>query len=426
MQLTVIGVNHQTAPISIRELVSFNLDKIPKALQSIIENNNIDEVLILSTCNRTEIYFYSIVNDNNYEPVISWLAKYNNLNLENLMPYLYIYENKEAVLHTFRVACGLDSMVIGEPQILGQLKQAIKIAQNENTIKSFLNMLFQRTLSIAKEVRTISKIGEKSISMATAAIKMAEKIFPDLTDLNALFIGAGEMIELVATHFNSKKLKIITVANRTLNRANELIKSLNINNANSILLADIPSVIQQYDIIVSSTASQLPILGKGIIENSIQKRKNKPIFILDLAVPRDIESQVNQLNNVYLYTIDDIISIVNYGYEERKKSADIAESLIQNHVTEYIKWQESRKIIPLIVNLRNIGEKKREIVLNNSLKLLSKGIDPKEVLKIMSIQLTNKLLHPPTKALHKFKNNDKELIKIIAEIYNLENKKDFL
>ena len=294
MQLYTIGVNHTTAPIAIRENVAFNNDTLPHALAD-LARHNVAEVAILSTCNRTEIYVQSI----RPEVVIDWLASYHRLEADKLLPYTYTLSSHEAVKHAFRVASGLDSMVLGEAQILGQFKQSVKIAQDSGTLGTMLHKLFQRTFEVAKEVRTNTDIGGSSISMAAAAVKLAQRIFGDLSTQSVLFIGAGEMIELCADHFAAQKPKKITVANRTLERGEQLAEKIRSQglNVQAILLNDLPERFQEFDIVITSTASQLPIVGLGMVERAIKARKHRPMFMVDLAVPRDIEPEVSALDD---------------------------------------------------------------------------------------------------------------------------------
>ncbi|MBP7258310.1 MAG: glutamyl-tRNA reductase [Neisseria sp.] len=415
MQLTAIGLNHQTAPLSIREKLAFAAATLPDAVRGLIESRAAAEAVILSTCNRTELY---CVGD--AERVIEWLAEYQNLSIDEIRPYLYTYGCSDTIRHAFRVACGLDSMVLGEPQILGQIKDAVRVAQEQAALDTWLNALFQKTFAVAKEVRTGTAVGENSVSMAAASVKMAEQIFPDVADLNVLFIGAGEMIELVATYFAAKNPKLMAVANRTLPRAQELCEKLGVN-AEPHLLAELPAILHEYDVVVSSTASQLPIVGKGMVERALRQRHHMPVFMLDLAVPRDIEEEVGELNDAYLYTVDDMMGIVQQGREARQKAAAEAEVMVSQKVAEFIDWQKSRQSVPLIRALRDEGERARRQVLENAMKQLAKGTPPEEVLERLSVQLTNKLLHSPTRTLNKAGANDSDLVEAVAQIYHLEH-----
>ncbi|EJU60227.1 TPA: glutamyl-tRNA reductase [Neisseria meningitidis] len=414
MQLTAVGLNHQTAPLSIREKLAFAAACLPEAVRNLARSNAATEAVILSTCNRTELY---CVGDS--EEIIRWLADYHSLPIEEISPYLYTLGMQETVRHAFRVACGLDSMVLGEPQILGQIKDAVRVAQEQESMGKKLNALFQKTFSVAKEIRTDTAVGENSVSMASASVKLAEQIFPDIGDLNVLFIGAGEMIELVATYFAAKSPRLMTVANRTLARAQELCDKLGVN-AEPCLLSDLPAILHDYDVVVSSTASQLPIVGKGMVERALKQRQSMPLFMLDLAVPRDIEAEVGDLNDAYLYTVDDMVNIVQSGKEARQKAAAAAETLVSEKVAEFVRQQQGRKSVPLIKALRDEGEKARKQVLENAMKQLAKGATAEEVLERLSVQLTNKLLHSPTQTLNKAGEEDKDLVHAVAQIYHLD------
>lgn len=414
MQLTAVGLNHQTAPLSIREKLAFAAACLPEAVRNLARSNAATEAVILSTCNRTELY---CVGDS--EEIIRWLADYHSLPIEEISPYLYTLGMQETVRHAFRVACGLDSMVLGEPQILGQIKDAVRVAQEQESMGKKLNALFQKTFFVAKEVRTDTAVGENSVSMASASVKLAEQIFPDIGDLNVLFIGAGEMIELVATYFAAKSPRLMTVANRTLARAQELCDKLGVN-AEPCLLSDLPAILHDYDVVVSSTASQLPIVGKGMVERALKQRQSMPLFMLDLAVPRDIEAEVGDLNDAYLYTVDDMVNIVQSGKEARQKAAAAAETLVSEKVAEFVRQQQGRQSVPLIRALRDEGEKARKQVLENAMKQLAKGATAEEVLERLSVQLTNKLLHSPTQTLNKAGEEDKDLVHAVAQIYHLD------
>lgn len=414
MQLTAVGLNHQTAPLSIREKLAFAAAALPEAVRNLARSNAATEAVILSTCNRTELY---CVGDS--EEIIRWLADYHSLPIEEIRPYLYTLDMQETVRHAFRVACGLDSMVLGEPQILGQIKDAVRAAQEQESMGAKLNALFQKTFSVAKEVRTDTAVGENSVSMASASVKLAEQIFPDIGDLNVLFIGAGEIIELVATYFAAKNPRLMTVANRTLARAQELCDKLGVN-AEPCLLSDLPAILHDYDVVVSSTASQLPIVGKGMVERALKQRQSMPLFMLDLAVPRDIEAEVGDLNDAYLYTVDDMVNIVQSGKEARQKAAAAAETLVSEKVAEFVRQQQGRQSVPLIKALRDEGEKARKQVLENAMKQLAKGATAEEVLERLSVQLTNKLLHSPTQTLNKAGEEDKDLVHAVAQIYHLD------
>jgi glutamyl-tRNA reductase len=413
MQLYTFGINHQTAPLAVREQVAFNADGLEIALRDLVENGAAKEAAILSTCNRMELY----CNSEHPEHAIDWLAQYHHLPRKDLDPYLYLLPREQAVNHSFRVASGLDSMVLGEPQILGQMKQAVRQAEQAGTLGFLLHKLFQRTFSVAKDVRTQTEIGANLVSMAAAAVKMAERIFPSIAEQNVLFIGAGEMIELNAVHFAARKPKRITVANRTLERAETLARRIS---GDAITLTDLPEQLAQYDIIVTSTASQLPILGKGMVERALKARKHRPIFIVDLAVPRDVEPEVAELNDVFLYSVDDIAEVVKDGLDARQSVVKEAEVIIESGVSDFIHWMESREVVPTIRALRDHAERSRRHELEKAMKLLARGDDPQKVLEAMSSGLTNKFLHSPTHALNQVNGDDRaKFLDVIHRLYHL-------
>lgn len=418
MSLTIVGLNHQTAPVAVRERLAVSQQDLPQALLSLLGTDDIAEALILSTCNRTEIYAVG-----QPESIVRWLSAFHRLPVADFQQYLYIYQQQDCVRHAFRVSCGLNSMVLGEPQILGQLKDAIRAAQECGTLNSQLNMLFQRTLSVAKEVRTKTDVGGQSVSMAAASVKLAEQIFPKIADLNVLFIGAGEMIELIATHFAAKKPKLTTIANRTVSRAENLSQKLDCT-ANAVGLDRLPEILHHYDVVIASTGSPLPIVGKGIVEAALKKRRYTPMFILDMAVPRDIEPQVADLSDAFLYTVDDMTDIVNSGKASRQKAAKQAEVLIEQQVAAFVDWQKSRLTVPLIRRLRDDAEQARQFVLANAMRQLAKGVPAEEVLERLSVQLTNKLLHAPTKALNPNAFDEEDLTDAVRKIYHLQEDKE--
>lgn len=419
MQLYTIGVNHTTAPISIREHVAFNSDILHHALSDLTAQN-VAEAAILSTCNRTEIYVQSA----NPEPVVNWLAQYHRLDLHNIQPYTYTLSNQEAVKHAFRVASGLDSMVLGEPQILGQFKQSVKVAQDAGTLGTLLHKLFQRTFEVAKEVRTNTDIGGSSISMAAAAVKLAQRIFGDIKNQKVLLIGAGEMIELCADHFAAQKPKSMTVANRTIERGSLLAEKINAQavHAEAILLNDLPARFAEFDIVITSTASQLPIVGLGMVERAIKTRRHRPIFMVDLAVPRDIEPEVAQLDDVFLYTVDDLAQVVNDGMENRQTAAIDAEMIVAARVEGFMQWLKKRDAVPTIKALRDQAEAMRVSELEKALKLIQKGENPAIVLDMLSNALTNKFLHAPSHALNAAHGDEHaRLEQLLRQLYHIKN-----
>jgi glutamyl-tRNA reductase len=413
MQLFAFGINHQTAPLSVREQVAFNEDGMESALRDLVENGAAKEAAILSTCNRTELYCNALQPDH----AIDWLAQYHRLPRKDLDPYLYTLQREQAVKHSFRVASGLDSMVLGEPQILGQMKQAVRQAEEAGTLGFLLHKLFQRTFSVAKDVRTQTEIGANLVSMAAAAVRLAERIFPSIAEQRVLFIGAGEMIELNAVHFAARSPKHITVANRTLERAQTLARRIN---GHAITLTELPDQLAHHDIIVTCTASPLPILGKGMVERALKQRKHRPLFIVDLAVPRDVETEVAELNDVFLYTVDDIAEVVKDGLDARQGAVKEAEVIIDSSVSDFIHWMESREVVPTIRALRDNAERNRRHEMEKALRLLAKGESPEKVLEAMSSGLTNKFLHAPTHALNQVHGNDREaFLDVIHRLYHL-------
>lgn len=419
MQLYTIGVNHTTAPVSIREHVAFNNETLRDALSDLTAKNAA-EAAILSTCNRTEIY----VQSNTPEPVVTWLADYHRLDLSKVQPYTYTLSNQDAVKHAFRVASGLDSMVLGEPQILGQFKQSVKIAQEAGTLGTLLHKLFQRTFEVAKEVRTNTDIGGSSISMAAAAIKLAQRIFGDISEQKVLFIGAGEMIELCADHFAAQKPKIMMVANRTIERGETLAEKIQSQgvNAQAILLNDLPERFSEFDIVITSTASQLPIVGLGMVERAIKARRHRPMFMVDLAVPRDIEQEVGQLDDVFLYTVDDLAQVVSEGIGNRQEAAINAELIVQARVEHFMHWLKKRESVPTIKALRDQVDAMRQAELEKALKLIQKGESPEKALELLSSALTNKFLHAPSHALNTTHGDEHEkLERIVKQLYQIKS-----
>jgi len=413
MQLLTLGVNHHTAPLAIREQVAFGPDKLVQALHELTQSQRASEVAILSTCNRTELY----VNTPSPDDVTQWLADFHHIERRELAPYLYALPREKAAQHAFRVAAGLDSMVLGETQILGQMKQAVQTAEEAGTLGLLLHKLFQRTFSVAKEVRTSTEIGANSVSMAAAAVRLAERIFPSIHEQACLFIGAGEMIELCLTHFAAQHPRRMTLANRTAERARPLAERFN---AGVIPLTALPDELPAYDIIITSTASPLPILGKGMLERAIKQRRHRPIFIVDLAVPRDVEAEVADMNDVFLYTVDDLGQVVREGMDNRVAQVAQAEAIIETSVESFVHWMEGRELVPVIRGLRDTAERHRRHEIEKAEKALARGDDPRVVLDALSHALTNKLLHAPTHALsHATRSERDQFARLISQLYGL-------
>jgi glutamyl-tRNA reductase len=413
MQLYALGINHETAPLALREKVAFNAEALVGALRDLVDRRPVKEAAIISTCNRTEVYC------NTVEPpaVVDWLAGYHQLRPQQLEPYLYQLPQDRAVKHAFRVASGLDSMVLGEPQILGQFKDAVRTAQAAGTLGLILNKLFQRTFSVAKSVRSETEIGAATVSMAAAAVSIAQRIFPGIREQGILFIGAGEMIELTATHFAAHHPRRMTFANRTPERAQHLADRFL---GRAITLNDLASQLAAHDIVVSSTASPLPIIGKGLTESALRARKHRPILMLDLAVPRDVEGEVGRLDDVFLYTVDDLGRIARAGMDSRQNAVAQAEVIIENQVTDFMHWLGNRELVPTIRALRDSAERARRHELERAAKRLARGDDPQLVMEQLSHALANKLLHAPTHALSHAREDDREqLAQMLARLYQI-------
>ncbi len=403
-----LGINHHSAPLAIRERVAFGADKLQHALADITRCPPVKEAAILSTCNRTEIYCAA----ESPQAVIDWLARYHGVTLDELMPYLYTHAQPEAVRHAFRVASGLDSMVIGEPQILGQMKDAVRAAEETGTLGTQLHKLFQRSFSVAKEVRSTTAIGANIVSMAAAGVHLAERIFESIADQRVLFIGAGEMIELCAAHFCAQKPKLVTIANRTLERGRALAEQYG---GKAIRLDELAEHLPQHDIVVSCTASPLPIIGLGMVERAIKVRRHRPIFMVDLAVPRDIEEEVGELDDIFLYTVDDLAQVVESGLESRQAAVVEAEDIIARRVQDFLGWLQSRDTVPVIRALRDSAERMRRHEMEHALKLLAKGEAPEKVMEQFSQRLTNKFLHAPTQALNAAEGGERSALLLASE-----------
>jgi glutamyl-tRNA reductase len=414
MSLYTLGLNHTTAPLEVRERVVFSPDGLTEALRDIIGGRRVREAAILSTCNRTEIYFQG----GDPEPVAKWLAGFHNLTEESLAPYVYTLAGDKAVTHAFRVASGLDSQVLGEPQILGQMKQAVRSAEAAGSLGLVLNRLFQRTFAVAKDVRTQTDIGSASISMAAAAVKLAERIFPSIKDQRLLLIGAGEMIELAATHFAAKSPKSITVANRTLERGSKLADRFG---ADAITLTELPDRLRDFDIIVTCTASTLPIIGKGLLERVIKQRRHAPVFIVDLAVPRDVEAEAADLDDVFLYSVDDLAVIVKDNLQIRRESVVQAEQMIADQTAHFLHWLTGRSVVPTIAALHGHHDELRSRELERARRMLAGGTAPDQVLEALARGLTSKMLHAPLSALNAAGEVERaELIAVLHRVYRLD------
>lgn len=396
MPLLAIGINHNTATVEVREKVSFSPETMSESLQAVLALPGINESVILSTCNRSEIYCDTDDAAVSIEQLIQWLASLHHLDEDQVRKSIYAHVDDSAVSHISCVASGLDSMVLGEPQILGQLKSAYAVAQEHNAVGSMLNYMFQHSFKVAKRVRTQTAIGENAVSIAYAAVNLSARIFSDLSNCKALLVGAGETIDLVMRHLRDKGVTQITVANRTLSRAEALVKEFD---AKACLLSDIPYELPMADIVISSTASQLPLIGKGMVERALKQRKHKPIFMADIAVPRDIESEVGELSDVFLYTVDDLRSVVESNRRSREKAAVDARRIVEDLTSEFISNLSARSAADVIKTIRDNANKIRALELEKAEKALASGSDPSAVMEQLAHNITNKLMHNPTVAL---------------------------
>jgi glutamyl-tRNA reductase len=415
MQLFTFGLNHQTAPLDVRERVVFGADTVQQALRDLVDRQRAKEAAIISTCNRTEVY----CNTDDARAAVIWLADYHEMKPQQLETYLYRYPQDQAVKHAFRVASGLDSMVLGEPQILGQFKEAVRSAEQAGTLGLVLNKLFQRTFSVAKTVRSETEIGASTVSMASAAVKLAERIYPSIGTANVLFVGAGEMIELCAAHFAAQRPKRLTFANRTESRGVQLAARFA---GRAIPLSEMPGELAMHDIVVCSTASPLPLVGKGVVESALKARKHRPMLMFDLAVPRDIEAEVAGLADVFLYSVDDLGKMAREGLDIRRNAVAQAEVIIDSHVTDFMHWLGSRNVVPLIRALRDTADRSRRHELERAQRRLAAGDDPQRVVEDLSRALMNKLMHAPTHALNQATAEEREaLTATLSRLYHLNS-----
>ena len=389
MAVWALGINHNTAPVDLRGRFAFAVDKIGPTLHGLRNAlSSAPEAAIISTCNRTEIYCASAQPD--IQPTLNWLAQSGGVSLPELSHHAYTLQDAQVARHAFRVASGLDSMVLGEAQILGQMKDAVRAAEEAGALGSTLNQLFQRSFAVAKEVRTATEIGAHSISMAAASVRLAAQLFEDLQKIRVLFVGAGEMIELAATHFAAKNPAGMAIANRSLDRGEKLANRFG---AEVMRLADLPERLHEFDAVISCTASTLPLIGLGAVERALKRRKHRPMFMVDLAVPRDIEPEVKALSDVYLYTVDDLAAVVQTGQANRQAAVAEAEVIIDAGVQSFLHWMDQRANVPLIQQLQAQTEDWRSAELARARKWLGKGESGDAVLEAMSRGLTQKMLH---------------------------------
>lgn len=417
MAFIALGINHKTASVAVRERVAFSPDRLTDALRELCREAGAREAAILSTCNRSELYLEMELGQE--QAVIEWLANYHGLQAEDLHSCAYTHTHDQAVRHMMRVACGLDSLVLGEPQILGQIKSSYAVAREAGTLGPLLGRLFQATFSTAKTVRTDTAIGENPVSVAYAAVSLAKQIFSDLSQSQALLIGAGETITLVARHLHEQGLKNIVVANRTMERAALLTEEFG---AKAVLLSEIPDALINSDIVISSTASQLPILGKGAVERALKLRKHKPIFMVDIAVPRDIESQVGELDDVYLYTVDDLHEVVSENLKSRQGAAKAAEDLVVQGTSDFMQRLRELEAVDVLRSYRQQGEQLRDEELEKALRSLANGTNAEDALAQLARGLTNKLLHTPSVQLKRLSADGRhEALAVAQELFGLNS-----
>jgi glutamyl-tRNA reductase len=442
MALFLVGINHTTASIDLREKVAFPPEIVGAALRDVYGLPEVNEAVIVSTCNRTEIYLDLLAEGDAQEAadgsrpllnddtvvnqqlaneqrnlILGWLASYHNLDLAEVSDCSYVFANEDVVRHLMRVSCGLDSMVLGEPQILGQIKSAFAVSKDINVVSSSLGRAFQDAFSIAKQVRTDTAIGENPVSVAFAAVTLAERIFSRLDSLNVLLVGAGRTVELVAQHLLEKGVHEIAVANRTLDNAIELANRIK---GHGVLLSDIPEQLVNADIVVSSTNSQLPLIGKGTVERALKARKHRPMLLVDLAVPRDIEPEVGQIGDAYLYTVDDISEVIEDGQKSREQAALEAGAIIERGIQEYREHVRSLNAVATLKAFRNKADEIRETELERALRALEKGDAPDAVLQSLARSLTNKLIHSPSVQMKKASAEGKdELVALTRRLFEL-------
>lgn len=415
MNFLVLGINHNTARIDVREKVAFTPEQVPEALHELLAGTPVDEAAVLSTCNRTEIF--AVTRGKALRELLAWLGAFHDVSVEELENCHYTYWDDAAVQHMVRVASGLDSLVLGEPQIMGQFKSAFAVARAEGSLGPGLERLFQNTVSVAKRVRNETAIGENPVSVAYASVALARRIFADLSQTRALLIGAGAVISLVARHLDEQGVKSMVVANRTLDRAREMAEVFG---ANPILLADIPGHLHESDIVISSTASQLPILGKGAVESALKKRKRKPMFMVDLAVPRDVEAEVGKLSDVYLYTVDDLSDVVEENKASRREAASEAEQIIAAGTEVFMKDLRAMDAVATLRAFRGKVEEIRDQELNRARAMIDQGMNAQDVLEQFAHKFSNKVMHEPSLQLKKASAEGRnEFVAWARELFNL-------
>ncbi|KFF62617.1 glutamyl-tRNA reductase [Pectobacterium brasiliense] len=418
MTLLALGINHKTAPVSLRERVVFSPDKLGVALDSLLQQPLVQGGVVLSTCNRTELYLSVDAQENQREQLIRWLCEYHQLRPEEVNGSLYWHQDNAAVSHLMRVASGLDSLVLGEPQILGQVKKAFAESQRGHSLSSELERLFQKSFTVAKRVRTETDIGASAVSVAFAACTLARQIFESLSDVTVLLVGAGETIELVARYLREHKVQKMVIANRTRERAQALATEVG---AEVITLAELDEQLVQADIVISSTASTLPIIGKGMMERTLKARRNQPMLMVDIAVPRDIEPEVGKLPNVYLYSVDDLHAIIQHNLAQRKAAAVQAESIVQQESSDFMAWLRAQSAVETIRDYRAQADELRAEMTAKALAAIQQGNDVEAVIQELTHRLTNRLIHAPTKSLQQAaRDGDQHRLQILRDSLGLD------
>ncbi|WGK55727.1 glutamyl-tRNA reductase [Pantoea sp. SS70] len=418
MTLLALGINHKTAPVALRERVAFTPDTLELALNSLLSQPMVQSGVVLSTCNRTELYLSVEQQADLQEKLVRWLCDYHDLREEDVRNSLYWHQDNAAVSHLMRVASGLDSLVLGEPQILGQVKKAFVDSSRDHALSSELERMFQKTFSVAKRVRTETEIGASAVSVAFAACSLAPQIFESLSTVNVLLVGAGETIELVARHLREHSVKKLMIANRTRERAQLLADEVG---AEVIGLGDIETRLADADIIISSTASPLPIIGKGMVERALKARRNQPMLLVDIAVPRDVEPEVGKLANAYLYSVDDLQAIIEQNMAQRKAAAVQAESIVVQESGEFMAWLRAQSAVETIREYRSQADQVRAELQERALAALQQGADAEKVLQELAHKLTNRLIHAPTKSLQQAaRDGDSERLQILRDSLGLE------
>ena len=405
MSVWALGLNHNTAPLDLRGRFAFSIDQMAGTLNALRQAHaRHPEATILSTCNRTEVYCASDAPA--FDHTLDWLAGSGGVSSDMLRAHTYTLQGDQAARHVFRVVSGLDSMVLGEPQILGQMKDAVRAAEGAGAMGSTLHQLFQRSFAVAKEVRSTTEIGAHSISMAAASVRLASQLFEDLGKIKILFVGAGEMIDLAVTHFAAKNPALMVIANRSSERGGLLAKRFN---AQTMRLADLPTRLHEFDAVISCTASVLPIIGLGAVERAVKQRKSRPMFMVDLAVPRDIEPEVKDLPDIYLYTVDDLAKVVQTGKESRQAAVAEAEIIIDAGVQNFMSWLNQRATVPLIQQLNAQADEWRVFEINRAKKLLAKGEPIDTVLEALARGMSQKMLHGTLAELHAGDTSQREV-----------------